>query len=76
MFVKYEDFASSPIDTLRRIVQWCDVPYTEDQLLDAAANVHSQSIDRWKNELPPEYLEQTMPILQPMLQRLGYAVDQ
>lgn len=73
--LRYEDVVSDPDPWFRRICAFCGVDPGEDYFAMVRERIHPGSLHKWKDELTQHELEQAMPIMEPMLRRLGYLDD-
>lgn len=71
--LRYGEVVTSPDQWFERIAAFCGVPINEEYLKAVRAQVHPNSVDRWKRELEPAVLDEAMPIMGALLDRLGYA---
>ena len=80
--VRYEDLLESPVEVTRSIFEGigCDV---DDEVIRWAAEldthvsrtaVSTPSRDKWRKEHPEE-IESILPMIEPMMRRLGYEID-
>lgn len=70
--LRYEQVVTDPVRWFQQIADFCEVKTTEEYLAAVKREVHPNSVDRWKKELKPEHLDEAMPIMAPLLERLGY----
>lgn len=75
MGLRYRDLVSEPHYWFRRIADFCEMELPDEALEEIASQVHRESLGRWRTQLSPEVLEETMPIMEPTLRRLGYLED-
>ncbi len=72
MSLAYEQLVSDPKYWFGRITDFCRIDADRAFWERVDKQVHMQSVNRWQNELDPGMLDEAMPILEPMLLRLGY----
>jgi hypothetical protein len=70
--LRYEDVVSEPAVWFNRICEFCEIETNRQYLEKVTKEIHKKSLGKWKSELTPEVLAEAMPIMQPMLSRLGY----
>lgn len=71
--LQYQDVVTDPDRWFRRIADFCGVAINEEYMSAVRAEVHPKSVDRWRQELEPRALQEALPIMGPLLDRLGYA---
>jgi len=71
LHVKYEDVIDEPERWFRVIVDFCGVSVDDNTLRSIARAVHRRSRNRGR-ELPPDVAEECLPIMEPMVRKLGY----
>ncbi|MCC6675720.1 MAG: sulfotransferase [Phycisphaerales bacterium] len=69
----YRDVVTDPDHWFRKIAEFCGVEINEEYMKAVRAEVHPNSLERWKRELEPGVLDEALPIMGPLLDRLGYA---
>lgn len=72
MNIRYEELVANPVEFFARITAFCEIPTDRAYLQMIEQRVQKQSVSRWEEELDPTILKQAMPIMQPLLTRLGY----
>jgi len=83
--VRYEDLIKEPTQTLGGMMRFLGIDASEDAVAAVLAEAESQSldehrtttkvsesIDRWKRDLPPELAEVCAEVLDPVLTEFGY----
>lgn len=70
--VRYEELVSDPVEGFERICAFSGMDFDEPYRKLIAESVQTRSRDRWEEELDPDVLEQALPIMEPLLRRLGY----
>ena len=79
--VSYEDYIADPVAVTELITAYLDIAFTDD-LRSAAEAVRTTPVntvtppekDKWRKENPEE-ISAITPLIRPMMQRLGYSVD-
>lgn len=87
MTVRYEDLASDPETTVKKVLEFVEEPYDESMIARALGgagqvgfgdwrtyartSIDKSSVERWK-KLPQTSLARLAPIANPTLERLGY----
>ncbi|MHC5005174.1 MAG: sulfotransferase family protein [Planctomycetota bacterium] len=71
--LRYEEVVSAPLEWFERICSFCGIEPDQPYLEMIASTVQTKSRDRWEEELDPVLLEEAMPVMQPLMERLGYA---
>ncbi len=70
--LRYEEVVTEPDKWFREICRFCNVEPGEEYFKDVRERVHAGSLHKWKDELTDRELDLAMPIMEPMLKRLGY----
>ncbi|MCC6286053.1 MAG: sulfotransferase [Phycisphaerales bacterium] len=70
--LRYEDVVTEPVPWFRAICRFCGVEPGEAYFEMVRERVHAGSLHKWKDELSQTELDDAMPIMEPMLRRLGY----
>jgi hypothetical protein len=68
--VRYEDLCSRPEETMTRVFEFLDVPFSEEARTWVKGNVSVQAIGKWKGR--EAELEDAIRIGEPLLKRFGY----
>lgn len=76
--VIFEDFVAHPMEHIRSLAAWCDLPWTAEierlyQEEGRRVNMGGRN-DQWKTYFTPDDLELLMPIIAPTMRRYGYEV--
>ena len=69
---RYEDLVRGPREVMRRIVDFVELPDADDLVEAAARTADASCIDKWRQGLSAETLEEVRPHVEPMLDQLGY----
>lgn len=70
--LRYEEVVADPEKWFGTICEFCGIETNREYLDKVKAKVHTQSLDKWKHDLPPEVLAEAMPVMAPLLRKLGY----
>lgn len=70
--LRYDEVVTDPGYWFQRIADFCEVPITEEYLASVRQRVHANSRTRWVRELEPALLHEAMPIIGPLLDKLGF----
>lgn len=70
--LRYEDLARDPRTEMAKVLSFCGAEVSEAYLETVAETIHDRSGDKWLQELDPAAVEEAMPIMGPLLKRLGY----
>ncbi|MEM8757978.1 MAG: sulfotransferase [Planctomycetota bacterium] len=69
---KYEDLMRNPAELMPRIADFCRLPDAQPMIDHVVGSADASRIDKWRSELADETLDRVLPIMQPVLERLGY----
>jgi len=70
--IKYEDFVTDPKTVLATIINWYDPTIAKISFEEAVKDIHSNSLYGWKRKTD-QFTPEAMAILEPVLERHGYA---
>lgn len=74
MIYRYEDLMADPRRTMTRIVDFCELGSEGQALIDhVASSVDPKRQEKWRDQLDERTLDLVRPIMEPVLQELGYA---
>ena len=68
----YEDLMRQPGETMRQIVDFCELSDADALVEQVAAAADPTRQNKWRQTLDPSILEEIRPIMGPMLESLGY----
>jgi hypothetical protein len=71
--VRYEDFISRPIDTMRRVGEMCHLEWTDPLLQQVAEGLRSRNY-KWSESFSPSEIELLQNLQGDLLAELGYTV--
>ncbi|MEZ6242478.1 MAG: sulfotransferase [Phycisphaerales bacterium] len=70
---RYEDLLARPRETLVEICEHCDLADAESVIVHAEQTADPSRVDKWRAELDDETLVRVRPVMERVLERLGYA---
>lgn len=68
----YEDLVSSPVQEVRRILEFLDMELPAATIREMTAGLSASGVGRWKTDLDDTAKAKVAPIVEPMLKQLGY----
>jgi hypothetical protein len=71
--VRYEEFVEKPHERMLEILEFAGLPPSDAVLGHVAKKTDGARAGKWRDELEPPVLGQIRPILEPVLERMGYA---
>ncbi|MGZ5441407.1 MAG: sulfotransferase family protein [Thermoanaerobaculia bacterium] len=71
--VRYEDFATSPIEQMRHISAFLEVPMTAAMESHVRGMISARSVGRWRATLADDVSDRILPIMAASLRARGYA---
>lgn len=71
--IRYEQLVQEPERVLGEIAEFAGLEQADEMIAHAAAQVDSSREERWRRELSEQTLAEVRPVMEPVLERLGYA---
>ena len=65
-----EELVNSPHDSIKQITEFWELPFEESLL---STDLSRSNTNRWKKDIPDSKKEEVMQILEPFIEKLGYA---